>query len=370
MAISFRILFAFLFISINLKAQVYRVYFETDQSAIQQKFFPTLDSAVAMSANGGEELLISCHCDNRADSLYNNKLSMRRALAVQNYLQQKGVRASMQVVGFGESNPMFPNTAELRYKNRRCDIKLSGFTTPSSNSSIQDFTNADVEKLVPGSLLKLDGLEFVGNQAVPNYYSMPILYKVLETMQIHPQLEIKLKGHVCCDDDLPLSIARAKAVYDFLVANGIAKERMAFEGFSNTQPIVKEVDDATQQQNRRVEMFVVKTGSKKSAANDETENFSVSLREVDFRPNTKILESRGNYNLALLAEMIANSNDYLYVLEVYAKNKALVGQRRSQIESIMRRKGISKNKLVIIPGRNSELGNEDILTLEVKRMRQ
>jgi len=362
-----RSLFFLLLLSFGANAQVFSIYFDTDKSAIKTQFNAGLDSAIVISKQTQGALEIACHCDNRADSTYNYHLSMRRAKAVQAYLLQRGVQSTLQIVGFGEDNPAYPNTAAERYKNRRCDVKLQNSGTEATANSVQNFTSTDVGKLVPGSLLKLDGLEFVGNQAVPNYYSMTVLYQVLKTMREHPQLEIFLKGHVCCGDDYPLSVARAKAVYDFLGANGIAKERMQFEGYSNTQPAVEEVDDETEQQNRRVEMLVVKTGPASKVIEEQTNNFKVVLREIYFTSNTAYADKTGEYNLNLLAEMIAGSNGYLYVLEVFSPNKSLMAQRRNYIAGIMKRNGIAKTTMVIIPMRNADNYKEDILILEVKR---
>ena len=71
------------------------------------------------------------HTDNvgRADA--NMALSLARANAVANYLQQLGVRRDlMRVDGRGESNPIFSNkTASGRAKNRRVDISIKGVRT-------------------------------------------------------------------------------------------------------------------------------------------------------------------------------------------------------------------------------------------------
>jgi outer membrane protein OmpA-like peptidoglycan-associated protein len=53
-------------------------------------------------------------------------------------------------------------------------------------------------------------------------------------------------------------VARAKAVYDFLVSKGIAAERLSYKGFGFTRPkIFPEETEADRVQNRRVEIRVV-----------------------------------------------------------------------------------------------------------------
>jgi outer membrane protein OmpA-like peptidoglycan-associated protein len=58
----------------------------------------------------------------------------------------------------------------------------------------------------------------------------------------NPQLKIEIQGHTDSRGDatknLLLSEARAKAVYEFLIQEGIASSRLTFKGYGATQPIV------------------------------------------------------------------------------------------------------------------------------------
>jgi outer membrane protein OmpA-like peptidoglycan-associated protein len=68
------------------------------------------------------------HTDNTGSVATNNDLSLRRAMSVRDYLIGQGVAASsIDVVGFGSSNPIADNsTADARARNRRVEIVLSG----------------------------------------------------------------------------------------------------------------------------------------------------------------------------------------------------------------------------------------------------
>ncbi len=63
--------------------------------------------------------------DSIASDEYNLSLSEKRAQAVGEYLEQKGIEAyRMNVKGLGESNPVSSNdTPEGRAKNRRAQLK-------------------------------------------------------------------------------------------------------------------------------------------------------------------------------------------------------------------------------------------------------
>ncbi|CAM2147226.1 OmpA family protein [Paraburkholderia tropica] len=75
-------------------------------------------------------IVISGHTDSKGSKTYNDRLSMRRAQAVRNYLQSHGLHAGQyDVKGYGFSRPVASNaTAEGRAKNRRVEIETSGIT--------------------------------------------------------------------------------------------------------------------------------------------------------------------------------------------------------------------------------------------------
>jgi outer membrane protein OmpA-like peptidoglycan-associated protein len=73
-------------------------------------------------------LVIEGHTDNVGNKKSNQALSEKRALAVKNYLVQKGVSAGrIKTAGFGPTQPIASNdTDEGRKQNRRVELKFSG----------------------------------------------------------------------------------------------------------------------------------------------------------------------------------------------------------------------------------------------------
>lgn len=107
------------------------------------------------------------------------------------------------------------------------------------------------DRIVIENLLFEPGTTDFLHDKTPNelYYLVDLLDSI-QTMKIH------IEGHVCCIDDKKLSKERAKTVYLFLRAYGIDKSRMTYEGYSNTQPRVKELTREDEKLNRRVEIVI------------------------------------------------------------------------------------------------------------------
>ncbi len=129
-----------------------------------------------------------------------------------------------------------------------------------------------------GEKVAIKNLYFVGNQAVLLKKSIPELPKVLKFMQLNPKIKIEIAGHINAPGrnlsqlklwEKDLSTDRAKTVYDFLLENNVAEDRLTFKGYANTQMLFPEVGSSEKQQsqNRRVEIRILETGKILSATN-------------------------------------------------------------------------------------------------------
>jgi outer membrane protein OmpA-like peptidoglycan-associated protein len=117
-----------------------------------------------------------------------------------------------------------------------------------------------VEKAEVGDKIALKNIIFYGGTPDPMPESTKTLKDLLKTLKNNPTIEICIEGHICCHstDNDDLSGRRALAVYDYLVENGIDKNRLSYKGFGRTQPLTQERTSAEQQMNRRVEIRITK----------------------------------------------------------------------------------------------------------------
>jgi OmpA-OmpF porin, OOP family len=105
-----------------------RVNFDFNKSDIRKADEAEMNKAVGfVKKYPNSKVKIEGHTDSIGTDQYNQKLSERRAEAVQNYLIQKGAvkKTNISTVGYGESKPIAENkTAKGRAENRRSEIMI------------------------------------------------------------------------------------------------------------------------------------------------------------------------------------------------------------------------------------------------------
>jgi len=116
------------------------VLFDTDQAVIKPAFEERLEWVWKyLNADPLILIKISGHTDDVGKNLYNWHLSKRRALAVKDYLIEKGVASERIVVDFfGEMKPTATNRNHKgRYKNRRTLIRMERVKSKDDFTRIQ-----------------------------------------------------------------------------------------------------------------------------------------------------------------------------------------------------------------------------------------
>jgi outer membrane protein OmpA-like peptidoglycan-associated protein len=114
------------------------IYYDYNQFNIRKDATAELDElAVIMDENPSMEIELIAHTDSRGDWLYNQKLSLQRALAAKDFLVSKGIRPDrIKALGYGESqirNHCFdgvPCSDEDHQYNRRTEVRIIRLNEP------------------------------------------------------------------------------------------------------------------------------------------------------------------------------------------------------------------------------------------------
>ncbi|MBE9602536.1 OmpA family protein [Pedobacter sp. MC2016-24] len=117
-----------------------------------------------------------------------------------------------------------------------------------------------LEKLVLGQQVIMKNIFFNTNE----YTLLPSSLSEIETLtnllNSNKNIHIEIQGHTdntgSNTTNQKLSIDRAKAVYDRLISNGIATERLSYKGYGQTQPVTANDTEEHRKLNRRTSFLV------------------------------------------------------------------------------------------------------------------
>ena len=102
-----------------------RIHFDFNKASIKKEYIPLLkEVAKVLKENPNINLRIEGYTDDIGTKAYNQKLALKRAMAVKNFLVKEGIKPErIQVVGFGKERYIAENTTPIgRLTNRRAEF--------------------------------------------------------------------------------------------------------------------------------------------------------------------------------------------------------------------------------------------------------
>lgn len=152
--------------------------------------------------------------------------------------------------------------------NYGLNIAKDGYLFYSANFSLVGYKSKDpfniavlLQPLEVGKKVILKNIFFDTNKFDIKDDSKPELQKLIDFLTLNPTLHIEISGHTdnVGNDQLnqTLSENRAKAVYQYLITNGISTARLVYKGYGKTQPIVANDNDENRSRNRRTEFKII-----------------------------------------------------------------------------------------------------------------
>lgn len=154
-------------------------------------------------------------------------------------------------------------------KNYALNVSHPGYLFHSENFSLKDLNDfskpyqmdVPMEPIDTGSVVELKNVFFETAKFDLKPESKVELDKLVNFLTVNKTIRIELDGHTDNVGDKKanqlLSQNRAKAVYDYLIAHGIDVKRLAYKGFGDTRPKVKNDSDVNRAINRRTEFKVI-----------------------------------------------------------------------------------------------------------------
>ena len=248
-------------ISFGISAQEkLNVYFDFDKFNLNDEAVKKINSWIAEGKNY-EVIKIYGFCDWKGTNSYNDTLALKRIFAVSNFLKENKieVKKDTEIRGFGEDFEQ----SKIQGENRRVTIIFQEKQKVIVVEKKAEEVFKDKMKISKkGDIIKLPNFYFFNNSAKIIPKSEPVLYELLCVMNDNPKLKIEIQGHICCKlpgQEDPISEARAKTVYNYLIRNKIDRKRMSYKGYGVSKPIhpIPEKNSLEEDENRRVEIMIV-----------------------------------------------------------------------------------------------------------------
>ncbi len=117
-----------------------------------------------------------------------------------------------------------------------------------------------MERIKTGSNLTLKNIFFDTNMATLLPPSITELDILLTLLRDNPRMAIEIQGHTdntgSDNQNMALSEARAKAVYNYLVDKNIEANRLTYKGYGKNKPVASNANPEGRQKNRRTSFVV------------------------------------------------------------------------------------------------------------------
>lgn len=248
------LLLLFLLSTLASRAQIYdtlSIYFALDSDRPMVNRTTDYANYEPSAAGIPSVVRLEAHCDTTGSMEYNDDLAQRRMDAVLKLMENDRWDVSRAVKKIYSERKAGTDANYSHDIYRRVDVYIK--IQPPTNAQLltmklNAFAN-DTSQITQIDLTIL----FHGGTTIMMTESIPEAKALKDFMLSHPEINADIHGHVCCGDNYPLSLGRAKLITEFLMKQGVAANRLTYQGHSNYLPkIWPETTDEERKLNRRV----------------------------------------------------------------------------------------------------------------------
>lgn len=225
--------------------------------------FPVGGETAVAGFTDVDSISISGYTDTVGSTLYNDRLSLRRAMAVAALVRRWSAGASalpIRIEGRGEAEAIPGDDSASRRVVLICWLHPAPPPVVAHTDTVRTEPDAD-------TVFALDDIRFVANTAILTDAARFVLPKYIAYLLTLKDRYLEVDGY--CNSPGPplpptdplyiLSVQRAKFIYDCLVEKGFDPGRLIYKGKGNTNP--RNAHPTTRgesDQNMRVEIRVYK----------------------------------------------------------------------------------------------------------------
>jgi outer membrane protein OmpA-like peptidoglycan-associated protein len=146
---------------------------------------------------------------------------------------------------------------EVEVKNPKEYLFYSNTVSTKKSKSL----DAKMHNLSVGAKIQLYNITFATGSWELNANSRRELDRITKLLNDHPTLKIEIAGHTdnvgTAKKNMELSLKRAKAVHNYLIAKKIPEKRFIAKGYGQEKPIADNSTEEGRAKNRRFELIVL-----------------------------------------------------------------------------------------------------------------
>lgn len=236
--------------------EVASVFYERSKSRIDERKSPGLKQLLEVLKEHEHVVIeIGAHTDATGSSKYNQELSEKRAKEVKKYLEKKGIASSRLVAkGYGESKLL-----------NKCKDGVKCSDSQHAENRRTEFKVIGQKGFAVGDVIKVDHINYELNKDKLDMKDSRGLTEIIELLKKN-KVSVEIRSHTdsrgSSKYNQELSEKRAKAVYNYLVKNGISKYRLKYKGYGESKLLNKCKDgvrcsDSDHAKNRRTDFKVI-----------------------------------------------------------------------------------------------------------------
>ncbi len=276
-------------IPVGYQVVLYNVKFGPGKSSFSNiaKNKDIINLKKALDQDKNLKVEIGGYTDNSGSTAKNIEISKRRAKYVYDHLIASGYSTErLTFKGYGPKKPIYSNRYKsTREGNRRIEVKILEKTQHSKGrlvdeeqhtQKMQEFDStgylsfyigqenvSDKERKTLRSNFIIDSLQFESGSAVipKDCKGLDYLNELIVILKKNKHLKVQVNGYTdasgIAEKNTVLSEERAKAVYDYMLANGIDSNRLFYKGHGSASPIAPNAYKWGRDLNRRIEVEFV-----------------------------------------------------------------------------------------------------------------
>jgi len=237
-------------------------YFEKNSEKISQVSQEDINDFDSISLTNNLQIIEINGFTEKGDSINSTEISQQRINYILKRFNLQDKQISINNLGVKhESVPFlienwnrvdmyfFQGSIKSAQKDKSNDSDLS-----KKDNSLELIKKKNpINKTTP---FNLSSVKFIEGTDKMHHGASVYLTVLKDTLLKNTKLIIEIRGHVCCAKKMRLSKKRAKAVYKYLLKEGVKKNRLSYKGYANFIPLVfPEITYKDREANRRVDVI-------------------------------------------------------------------------------------------------------------------